>query len=348
VSRLTYFAKRIALGIPVVLFGTSLTFILLYAGPINPAVVIAGQGATAEEIRRIARQLGLTKPLWEQYFNFLVDMITLNFGQSWVISPSTPAWDVIATRLPRTIWLGFWAILLPLFIGIPVGLYAGLHANTAEDYLASAGGIIWRSMPEFWLAVILLTVLSRSEAVLWGFNWKTFLVNTPQLIGAPPLGFLNNPLGAITNPGDWWRSFLEAFKRILPAAFVLGSASLGNELRIGRTAVLEVKNSNYIEMARAKGVSDRLLVWKHMFRNALIPLVPVITAEAGLLIGGSIVIEQVFSINGIGQLVFQSLIQGDIPLAAALSFIFIVFLVVINILQDFLYTVIDPRVSFDE
>lgn len=346
-SRLTYFTKRIILGIPVLLFATSFVFFILYTGPINPAVVIAGKGATAQEIARIAEKLGLNKPLWEQYIDFVIGMVTLNFGQSWVISPDTPVFTVISNRLPVTIWLGFWAIILPLFIGIPLGFYAGLRSNTWADYLTSAGGIIWRAGPAFFFAVIALTLLANSEK-LFGVRWRTFLIDIPQIIGAPKLGFLTNPLDAITDPVDWWGSFFEAFKWILPASFVLGSASLGNELRIGRTAIMEVKNSNYVEMARAKGVSDRVLVWKHMFRNALIPLVPVITAEAAVLIGGSIVIEQVFSIPGMGQLVFQALIQGDIPLAAACIFILTVVLIAINIFQDFLYTVLDPRVSFEE
>jgi peptide/nickel transport system permease protein len=336
-SRLTYFVKRIGLMIPVVVFGTSLTYLILYAGPLNPAVAIVGPGADAEQIRQIERQLGLNQPLWAQYFDFLGRMFTLDFGQSWVISPNTPIVEVVANRVPRTIWLGFWAILIPLFIGIPLGFHAGLNPNSWSDYIVSFGGIVWRAAPNFWLAVILLLGLSNSEQYLFGFEWKTFIVDTPQLIGAPPLNDLTDP-----------QQFLKALKRILPASFVLGSASLGNELRIGRTAMLETKNSNYVEMARAKGVSDRLLVWKHMFRNALIPLVPVITAEAGLLIGGSVIVEEVFSINGIGRLSFRAIIQGDIPLAAALTFIFVLLFVVINILQDFLYTVIDPRVSFEE
>ncbi|EMA42735.1 ABC transporter permease [Halococcus saccharolyticus] len=336
-SRLTYFAKRIALMVPVLVFGTSLTYIILYAGPINPAVAIAGANAPADQIRAIEQQLGLTKPLWAQYIDFMINMFTFDLGQSWVISPNTDVSAVIAQRFPRTVWLGFWAILIPLFIGIPLGFYAGLNPNSWGDYAASLGGIVWRAAPNFWLAVILLLGLSNSEQYLFGFNWKTFIVDTPQLIGAPPLNNLTNPT-----------EFLKALKRILPASFVLGSASLGNELRIGRTAMLETKNSNYVEMARAKGVSDRLLVWKHMFRNALIPLVPVITAEATILLGGSLIVEEVFSINGIGRLFYQAIINGDIPLAAALAFIFVLLLVIINIMQDFLYTVLDPRVSFEE
>jgi peptide/nickel transport system permease protein len=118
-------------------------------------------------------------------------------------------------------------------------------------------------------------------------------------------------------------------------------------MRIGRTAVLETINSNYVETARAKGVPPRLLVWKHVFRNALIPLVPAITAEAFILIGGSVLVETIFAINGIGYLFYQAAIQGDLPLVSTLMYIFILLLVGMNILQDFLYMLIDPRVGYE-
>jgi peptide/nickel transport system permease protein len=142
-------------------------------------------------------------------------------------------------------------------------------------------------------------------------------------------------------------NFLRASKMVIQAALVLGSASMGNEMRLGRTAFLEARNSNYVEMARAKGLPGRTIVWKHIFRNALIPLIPVITAEAGVLVGGAVLVETVFGINGIGWLFFTAMTSGDLPLAGALMFFFIILLVGINILQDFLYTVVDPRVGFE-
>ncbi|MFB6174271.1 MAG: ABC transporter permease [Halobacteriales archaeon] len=335
-SRWTYFGKRVLLSIPVVVFGTSLTFFIIYAGPVDPAAAILGQKATGERLMQIRRQLGLNKPLWQRYLEFLLDMFTFHLGQSWVVRPDVSAYNVILSRAPRTVWLGAWSILLPLFVGIPLGFYAGLNPNTAGDYTASFGGIVWRAIPNFWLAVILMIALSRSQALLFGFNWEAFLVPT-NVVGAPPMENLLRP-----------RNFIAATKVILPAALVLGSASMGNEMRIGRTAVLEAKNSNYVEMARAKGLSGRRIVWKHIFRNALIPLVPIITAEAGLLIGGSVIVEQVFGINGIGMLFFNAMTSGDLPLAGALMYFFILLLVALNILQDFLYTVIDPRVGFEE
>jgi len=334
-SRWTYFAKRFVLSIPVIVFGTSLTFLIIYAGPIDPVTSILGMGATPEQIQNLERNLGLNEPLWEQYFMYMTDMFTFNLGESWVIRPASPAYEVILSYAPRTILMGAIAVILPLFIGIPLGFYAGLNPNTLGDYTASFTGIVWRAMPNFWLAVIMLMILSNSEFWMLGFDWENFIVSTP-VAGTPDMENLLNP----TN-------FLAAVKVVLPGGLVLGSASMGNEMRIGRTAFLEAKNSKYVEMARAKGVPGRSIVWKHIFRNSLIPLIPVITAEAGVLVGGSVLVENVFGINGIGWLFFSAMKQGDLPLAVAMMYLLILLIVGLNILQDFLYTIVDPRVGFE-
>lgn len=325
----------------------SIVFLVLRAGPLDPVAAILGQNQDPQVAHRISVQIGLIRPdgtpvpLWEQYIDFMIDLVTLDFGQTWVVSRGTPALDLIAARAPVTIWLGFWSVIIALLIGIPLGFYAGLNPNTLPDYFASFSGIVWRAMPNFWLAVIFTSVLSVSgeltqEFIGITFSWQTFIVET-GVIGTP----------ALTNLGDPTR-LIAAIKWILPAAVVLGSASMGNEMRIGRTAVLETINSNYVETARAKGLPNSVIVWKHVFRNALIPLVPVISAEAFLLIGGSVLVEFVFGLNGLGKLSFQAINQGDIPLAGAILFIFAVFLQVVNIMQDFLYTVIDPRIGYED
>jgi len=334
-SRWTYFAKRLVLSIPVIVFGTSLTFFIIYAGPIDPVTSILGMGATSEQIANLERSLGLNQPLWEQYFDYMIDMFTFNLGDSWVIRPAVPANEVILSYAPRTILMGALAVILPLFVGIPLGFYAGLNPNTLGDYTASFTGIVWRAMPNFWLAVIMLMLLSNSEYWLFGFNWQDWIVST-NVAGTPDMNNLLQP-----------RNFFAAAKVVLPGALVLGSASMGNEMRIGRTAFLEAKNSKYVEMARAKGVPGRSIVWKHIFRNALIPLIPVITAEAGVLIGGSVLVENVFGINGIGWLFFNAMARGDLPLAVAMMYLLILLIVGLNILQDFLYTIVDPRVGFE-
>ncbi len=350
-SRWNYFGRRLALSVPVIVFGTTITFILVYLGPIDPVSAILGNQYNPGDAARIRRSLGLNQPLWGQYFEFMTNMFRFNLGRSWVISPGTNASQIVLIYAPRTLWLGFWAVLIAIFAGIPLGFYAGLNPNTWADYIASFWGIVGRAMPNFWLAVIFVSILSQSDK-LFGFEWASWLVRT-NIVTPPPLGFFSEPLTAITDPNKFWidpadgGSFLAAFKQTFPASVVLGAASMGNEMRIGRTAVLETINSNYVEVARAKGLRYRSIVWKHVFRNALIPLVPIITGEAFLLLGGSVLVEYVFAINGLGYLFFQAIMQGDLPLVGTLMYIFIVLLVAINITQDLLYTLIDPRVGYE-
>ncbi|MFB6194032.1 MAG: ABC transporter permease [Halobaculum sp.] len=337
-NRLAYLARRLALSVPVVWLGTTATFLIIRLGPLSPAAAIVGpvNSASAQaRLDRIRRRLGLTDPLHEQYADYMLNLLTFDLGQSWVVYPGQDTVSLLVQFGPRTIWLGLWAVLIPIFLGIPLGVYAGLHPNTKRDYAASVGGIVWRAMPNFWLAVILLALLSLTDSVFFGTGWESFLIET-ELVGAPDLSGLTTP-----------RGFLKATKQILPAAFVLGSASMGNELRLSRTAVLEIITENYVETAEAIGVSDRRIVWKHVFRNALIPLVPVITSEAYLLVGGSVLVEVVFGINGIGTLFYDAMVAGDLPLAGSLMYVFILITVSINILQDVLYTLIDPRVGYE-
>jgi peptide/nickel transport system permease protein len=346
-SRWRYFGKRLLMTIPVLWLGTSMTWYIVFRGPIDPAANVLSETQTqnTERYEAAREELGLNRPPLEHYLDWMTDLFMLDLGQTWLLYPGSNVNALILDFLPRTVWLGFWSVVIAVFVGIPLGFYAGLRSNTASDYLASVSGIVWRAMPNFWLAVILLSILVSSETLL-GFDWDTFLVGLPSgVTGNPRLSYMaGDPLALFTQPGET----LAAIKKILPAALVLGSASMGNEMRIGRTAVLETKNENYVDFARAKGVSSRVLVWKHIFRNALVPLVPIITSEAFLLIGGSVLVETVFGIQGMGFLFFKAAIQGDLPLVGTLMFVFIAMILAVNIFQDFLYTLIDPRVGYEE
>jgi len=354
VSRWGYFVKRLALAVPVLSLVITFLFIMLRLGPIDPVSAIIGPQGSGSEVQAIRQQLGLDRPLWDQYVQFATDLLTFQ-GQSWVVQQDRPVREVIASSGPPTVWLGFWSILLPLFIGIPLGFYAGLNPNSKADYLASVSGIVWQAMPNFWLAILALAALRQTNE---GFlirqlgvsiNWYTLGPNVESITGTPDLDFFNWAFLWGGAGFDFSLSgFLRDTKRILPGALILGSASIAAELRIGRTAMLETIHSNYVETARAKGLKSRTIVWKHIFRNALIPLVPIITNEAFLLIGGSVIIEQIFNINGLGRTFFQAIIQGDLPLAGSLLFMFTLLLLLLNILQDFLYTVIDPRVGYEQ
>lgn len=306
-------------------------------GPIDPAARLLSEGQVRNpaEYTAAQQQLGLDQPPLQHYLEWMGNLLTFDLGQTWLLYQGSNVNALILDFLPRTLWLGFWSVLIAICIGVPLGFYAGMNSNTSADYAASLGGIVWRAMPNFWLAIMLLAVLGSSAAII-GIDYQNFIIPLDSLTGSPDMSRIGTVDG-----------FLAATKKVLPAAIVLGSASMGNEMRIGRTAVLEVRNEDYIDFARAQGVSDRLIVWKHILRNALVPLVPIITSEAFLLIGGSVLVETVFSINGIGWLFYQAAIQGDLPLVGTLMFIFILMIVGINLIQDILYTIIDPRVGLE-
>ncbi len=348
-SRWTYFFKRVLLAIPVIFLVLTFMFVMLRMGPLDPVAARLGPEATGAEAAQMRERLGLNDPLWQQYLQFVQDMLLFD-GQSWVVQGDRHVRDVIASAAPPTLWLGFWAILLPLFIGLPLGFYAGLNSNTWGDYIATTGGILWQGMPNFWLGVMLLEILRTTHGGgLLGFDWYTFGPEINSITGTPALDFFSTTtIGFLPVPtGLDLSAFGRDVKRILPPALILGSASMGAELRLGRTAILENINANYVETAKAKGLKNRTIVWKHMFRNALIPLVPVITNEAFILIGGSVILEVIFNINGIGRIFFLAITSGDVPLAGSLLFLLTVVIIGLNILQDFLYTVIDPRVGYE-
>ena len=359
-NRLLYLGKRLLLAIPVILFGVTMSFLILYLGPLDPVLQILGRDATPADARQLRIALGIIYPngqevpLWAQFRKVVTDLVTFQFGQSWTIQRGTAVTELIVGRMPATMWLGFWSVVIALVFGIPGGLYAGLRSNTWRDYFTSGAGIIWRAMPNFWLAVMLAGLLSAGGALSWyrDFLIPTDVVGTPGELqylfsgidifaGIPYLEILWIP---VPNLGP----MATALKWILPAALVLGSASMGNEIRIGRTAVLESINSKYIDTAKAKGLSDRRIIVKHVGRNAVIPLLPVIMGEFYLLIGGSVLVEKVFAINGLGNMFFRAVLGPDIPLVMALVFIFILVNVAFNITQDILYTFIDPRITLDE
>ncbi|QCC50399.1 ABC transporter permease [Halapricum salinum] len=329
-SRWRYFFKRLLLSVPILFSVMTFLFVMLRMGPLNPVAARLGQNANPADVARLEEELGLNDPLWDQYVEYVGDLLTFS-GESWVVRAGQPIPEAITSVAPVTMWLGFWAIMLPLFVGIPLGFYAGLNPNTLGDYVASVSGIVWLSMPNFWLCIMALAVLRRADSGL--FNWYTLGPDTQSIIGNPQLTF-----------DSLWVVAAD-IKLILPGALILGSAAMASELRIGRTAILETANANYVETAKAKGLKGRTIVWKHIFRNALIPLIPIISNEAFILIGGSVIVESIFNLNGIGRLYFDSLTQGDLPLAAALVFLFALLIIFLNLVQDLLYTIVDPRVS---
>lgn len=312
----TFILKRLAQAIPVMVIVAILTFVLMKLLPGDPAVLIAGDGASPEAIARIRTDLGLDRPLLVQLGAWLLDLLQLDLGRS--IFLSQPVIDAILQRLPVTFSLAFVAFVITVPIGISIGMLAAYWRDTWLDTLVMSLALIGVSVPNFWLAIVAVLVFSV------GLGW---------LPSAGYVEFASNPVG-------WLRSL------IMPAA-VLALFQIGYLARMTRSQMLEVLDQDYIRTARAKGVSEFVVVTKHAFRNSLVSVLTVAGYIFSLLIGGSVVIEQIYALPGIGRLLVQAIVVRDLPVVQG-TMLFLGFMfVAINVVIDILYTFVDRRVHYD-
>lgn len=312
----TFILKRLAQAIPVMVIVAILTFVLMKLLPGDPAVLIAGDGASPEAIARIRTDLGLDRPLLVQLGAWLLDLLQLDLGRS--IFLSQPVIDAILQRLPVTFSLAFVAFLITVPIGIAIGMLAAYWRDTWLDTLVMSLALIGVSVPNFWLAIVAVLVFSV------GLGWL------------PSAGYVE----FTTNPAGWLRSL------IMPAA-VLALFQIGYLARMTRSQMLEVLDQDYIRTARAKGVSEFVVVTKHAFRNSLVSVLTVAGYIFSLLIGGSVVIEQIYALPGIGRLLVQAIVVRDLPVVQG-TMLFLGFMfVAINVVIDILYTFVDRRVHYD-
>jgi peptide/nickel transport system permease protein len=303
-------ALRLLQAIPVVVIFAVLVFTLLHLLPGDPAVAIAGNEATPEAIERIRQQLGLDRPLLEQLAAWFGRLAHGDFGKSLILNQSVLG--AVVERLPVTLSLSFLSLTITIPAGITLGVLAAYWRNTWLDSLVMMSALVGVSMPS-------LSVIFFSVTLGW----------------LPPAGY--TPI----SQGLWpWLSAL------IQPAVVLALFQIGFLARITRSAMLDVLDQDYIRTARAKGVSEWKTISKHAFRNTLIPVVTVSGIILSLLIGGSVVVEQVFALPGIGRLIVQGILARDYPLVQGTMLIFGFSFVVINILVDIIYMTVDPRVRF--
>jgi len=306
---------RLLQAIPVVVIFAVLVFTLLHLLPGDPAVAIAGSEATPEAIERIRQQLGLDRPLLEQLAAWFGRLAHGDFGTSLILNQGVLS--AVVERLPVTLSLSFLSLTITIPTGIILGVLAAYWRNTWLDSLVMVSALVGVSLPSFWLGI--LSVIFFSVTLGW----------------LPPAGY--TPI----SQGLWpWLSAL-----IQPAA-VLALFQIGFLARITRSAMLDVLDQDFIRTARAKGVDEWTTISKHAFRNTLIPVVTVSGIILSLLIGGSVVVEQVFALPGIGRLIVQGILARDYPLVQGTMLIFGFSFVVINILVDVIYMIVDPRVRF--
>ena len=308
-----FLASRVISLVPI-LFGTSLVaFFLVRLIPGDPAIALLGLEADERAIAALRTQLALDQPIVVQYVTWLGRILTGDFGRS--IQGGRDVFPLLLGALGPTALLAFAALAISLVIAIPAGIVAATRRNTLADYGASFVALCGLSMPSFWLGVLLILTFSIYVPILPASGYVSPLID--------PFGFL---------------SFLA-----LPA-LTLGAALAAATMRMTRATMLEVLRADYVRTARAKGVPARRVVWRHAFRNAQIPIVTLLGIQMGQLLGGVVITETVFSWPGIGKLTVDAIFARDYPVVQGAVLLTATLFVLINLLTDVVYTLIDPRV----
>ena len=315
----SYIIRRLLLMVPTLFIVTVIVFLLIR---LIPGDLI---GAMAEEMgpqvglnmdrEAIERRLGLDVPIHVQFGRWIGDLLQGNLGTT--LRGELPVVEQILPRLPVTFELGVMAIVIGLLIALPVGIYSAIRQDTAFDYLGRSVAIIGLATPNFWLGIMVMIY----PAIWWGWSPPMELIT-----------FADDPLG---NLGMF----------LIPS-LILGTASAAATMRMTRTMMLEVLRQDYIRTAWAKGLNERVVVMRHALKNALIPVVTLVGFQLPILIGGSVIIEQIFVLPGIGRLLVSALSQREYHLVSAINLMLATAVIVINLMVDLTYAYLDPRVRY--
>lgn len=314
---LKYTLKRIFSLIPVLFVVSVVIFALIHLTPGEPASVILGPEATPEQVQELRKQLGLDRPIHEQYFSWVQGVFKGDLGTSYFMRE--PVTKSIMDHLRPTLSLAALGLTISLIIAIPIGIVAANRRGTLTDQTVMGFSLLGMSIPSFLLGLLLILLFGVKLGVL------------------PVAGY--QPLSS----GLW-----NHLKYLIMPAISLGSIQAALIARMTRTSMLEVLNMNYIKTARSKGVRDRKIVFKHALRNAFLPILTVIGSTLGTLITGAVVTETIFNIPGIGQLIINSVERRDYAVIQGVVLFITLIYVVLNLIIDLLYGLIDPRVRFDD
>jgi ABC-type dipeptide/oligopeptide/nickel transport system permease component len=300
--------------IPVLWGVITLVFLFMYMLPGDPAsYILAQSGGNAAAIEALREQLGLNEPLLAQYFHFLKNVARGDFGES--IFLRRPAIEVIWENLPATIELALGALFFALVIGFSMGILAALHHNSWIDRASMVLAVFGVSMPNFWLALLLMYAISGIS-----MYWDVTVL-------------------PITGQGS--------LRHLILPALVLSFAVSGSLARLVRSSMLEVIHQEYITNARAKGLRERLIIIRHALPNALIPVITMLGLQFGMLLGGTVIIETVFSRQGLGRTIVDAIIWKDLPVVQAAVLLTATAYLLVNLIVDISYAVIDPRVRYE-
>jgi len=312
-----YIIRRLIHSVIIVWGCATIVFFLLRAIPGDPIIQMLGPEYTPEAADALRNKLGLDEPVIVQYFRWMGNMLRGDLGSS--ITGAESVRDAIASGLPKTMSIAAVAFVIATAIAIPTGVLAALHRNSFLDFAVSMVAFVGVSMPSFWFGIILILVFSVQ------LNWL------------PSLGY-----ASFSEDGPW-----EWFSHLILPSLAIGAGYAAILMRFVRAGLLEALSSDYIRTARAKGVSERRVVIAHGLRNSLIPVVTVAGIQIALLLSGTVVIETVFSIRGIGRLLVGAIFDKDYPMVQGAILVVAVIFVGANLLVDIAYTLIDPRIKYE-
>lgn len=319
-----YIARRLAQSIIVIIGVTLLAFLTLHLAG-DPTYLYVSERASEQEILETRRRLGFDRPLHEQYLSYVTGLLRGDLGNS--LRARTPALDLVLERLPATLELTIFAMLLAILLAIPIGIISATKRGTPMDGGIMLFAMFGQSMPSFWLGIMFILFVGLQLRILPISGHVPVL--QPILEGDISTGLQNIP---------------DALRHLIMPGVTIAVFSLSRNARLVRSSMLEVLAQDYVQTARAKGLSDRRVIVGHAFRNALIPVVTILGLEFGFLLSGVVVTETVFSWPGVGRLVFNAINQRDIPVVQAAVVLFSLIFVTLNLIVDLIYARLDPRV----
>jgi len=315
-----YIIRRLLL-IPVVMLGVSfLTFIMFrVVVPGDAAILTCGFGCTPEVVEDIRHEKGLDRPWYQQYGDWLLGVVQGDLGES-LTESELPVTTELDRRLPITAELLVLTLILAILLGIPPGVLSAVRPGTPLDWIARVGSVLWLSIPNFWLGILVITF-----GVVW-FDW------TPPQFGQGYVPFVEDP----------WVNMQQFFFPALVLSLGIAAAIM----RLTRSSLLEVMRNDYIRTAWSKGLRERTVVIRHALKNALIPVTTIVGLQVGTLIGGAVLVESVFNLNGIGKYVLEAIIRRDFIAVQGIVLVFALTYVLANLVVDLLYGWLDPRIRY--
>ena len=331
-----YLLRRLALTIPILLGVSLLVFLMLHSAGGDPAQTILGARADPQSIAELRRELGLDRPLLVQYGAFLAGAVRGDFGRSY--RSNTPVVTEIAARFPATIELAIAAMVIAVVTGVVFGTLAAVRRHSLLDYVSSTVVLLGVSIPTFWLGLILIIVFG-----LW-LRWLPISGRVDPRLGADP----SLPFLTLTSllQGNWAVA-KDALRHLILPALTLAAWPAAIVARMTRASLIESFGQDYVRTARGKGLPEQLIVVSHAARNALLPVLTVVGLEFGTLLGGAVVTETIFSWPGLGQLTVTAIGARDYQIVQGVVVLLGAVFVLLNLLVDVLYAVLDPRIHYE-